>query len=96
MLRVPGPSGAIMNRRYTIRTADRTAATVTGDMVVHGDSPSAKLPLRTQHITPRTSKNGTPVRRILRWTAEEPAHRNGLNCGLLSGGGGFELPTFGL
>jgi NADPH-dependent ferric siderophore reductase len=42
MLRVPGPDGAFTNRRYTIRTADTEAATVTVDMVVHGDGPGAR------------------------------------------------------
>ena len=42
MLRVPEPGGAVTNRRYTIRSADREAARVTVDMVVHGDGPGAR------------------------------------------------------
>jgi NADPH-dependent ferric siderophore reductase len=42
MLRIPGPEDRITNRRYTIRAADRSAATVTVDMVVHGDGPGAR------------------------------------------------------
>ena len=42
MLRIPGPDGGLTNRRYTIRAADREAATITIDMVVHGDGPGAQ------------------------------------------------------
>jgi NADPH-dependent ferric siderophore reductase len=42
MLRVPEPDGAFTNRRYTIRAADTEVATVTVDMVVHGDGPGAR------------------------------------------------------
>ena len=42
MLRIPGPDGGLTNRRYTIRAADPDAATVTIDMVVHGDGPGAQ------------------------------------------------------
>jgi NADPH-dependent ferric siderophore reductase len=50
MLRIPGPGpgpdGGITNRRYTIRAADPGAATVTIDMVVHGDGPGAQWAAR--------------------------------------------------
>jgi NADPH-dependent ferric siderophore reductase len=42
MLRIPGPEDRVTNRRYTIRSADGSAATVTVDMVVHGDGPGAR------------------------------------------------------
>jgi NADPH-dependent ferric siderophore reductase len=42
MLRIPGPEDRVINRRYTIRGADPSAATVTVDMVVHGDGPGAR------------------------------------------------------
>jgi len=42
MLRIPGPGDRVTNRRYTIRGADPAAATVTVDMVVHGDGPGAR------------------------------------------------------
>jgi NADPH-dependent ferric siderophore reductase len=42
MLRIPGPDGGFTNRRYTIRGANPGAATVTIDMVVHGDGPGAR------------------------------------------------------
>jgi NADPH-dependent ferric siderophore reductase len=42
MLRIPGSDGEPTNRRYTIRFADPKAATVTLDMVVHGDGPGAQ------------------------------------------------------
>jgi NADPH-dependent ferric siderophore reductase len=46
MLRIPGPDGGFTNRRYTIRAADPNAATVTIDMVVHGDGPGARWAAR--------------------------------------------------
>ncbi len=46
MLRVPGPDAGLTNRRYTIRAADPKAATVTVDMVVHGDGPGARWAAR--------------------------------------------------
>ncbi len=42
MLRIPGSDGGVTNRRYTIRSADQADATVTVDMVVHGDGPGAR------------------------------------------------------
>jgi NADPH-dependent ferric siderophore reductase len=42
MLRIPGTEERPTNRRYTIRAADPKAATVTVDMVVHGDGPGAR------------------------------------------------------
>jgi NADPH-dependent ferric siderophore reductase len=42
MLRTPGPDETFTNRRYTIPAADPKAATVTIDMVVHGDGPGAQ------------------------------------------------------
>jgi NADPH-dependent ferric siderophore reductase len=42
MIRIPGPDEGTTNRRYTIRAADPKAATVTVDMVVHGDGPGAR------------------------------------------------------
>jgi NADPH-dependent ferric siderophore reductase len=41
MMRIPTGAG-VTNRRYTIRRADPHAATVTVDMVVHGDGPGAR------------------------------------------------------
>jgi NADPH-dependent ferric siderophore reductase len=42
MMRIPTAGQGVTNRRYTIRAADPTAATVTVDMVVHGDGPGAQ------------------------------------------------------
>jgi NADPH-dependent ferric siderophore reductase len=42
MMRIPGTDERTTNRRYTIRTADPRAATITVDMVVHGDGPGAR------------------------------------------------------
>ena len=41
-MRIPGPDAGLTNRRYTIRAADPKAATVTVDLVVHGDGPGAQ------------------------------------------------------
>jgi NADPH-dependent ferric siderophore reductase len=42
MMRIPSGEAGFTNRRYTIRAADAKAATVTVDMVVHGDGPGAR------------------------------------------------------
>ena len=42
MMRIPGPDAGFTNRRYTIRAANPEAATVTVDMVVHGNGPGAR------------------------------------------------------
>jgi NADPH-dependent ferric siderophore reductase len=42
MMRIPRDGEGVTNRRYTIRTADPNAPTVTVDMVVHGDGPGAR------------------------------------------------------
>ncbi len=42
MMRIPGPDEFITNRRYTIRNANPEKATVTIDMVLHGDGPGAR------------------------------------------------------
>src|SRR5258708_17432195 len=42
MLRVPNGQGRVINRRYTIRRADRDRRTIDVDIVVHGDGPGAR------------------------------------------------------
>jgi len=41
MLAIPGPGGASMRRRYTIRAFDPAASTIDIDAVLHGDGPGA-------------------------------------------------------
>jgi NADPH-dependent ferric siderophore reductase len=41
MLAVPGPGNGSFRRRYTIRSLDRSAASVDIDVVLHGDGPAA-------------------------------------------------------
>jgi NADPH-dependent ferric siderophore reductase len=42
MFRIAVEGGAVTNRRYTIRTFDRDRATVTCDMLLHGNGPGAR------------------------------------------------------
>ncbi len=42
MLRLPGPAGTLVSRRYSIRRADRAGGSADLNVVMHGDGPAAR------------------------------------------------------